>query len=208
LFLTRCLEVFGPEILSSLSFVSTHIDLDVGHTHFNERELAKLIDSAPESLTALVAAGTAALDAYAEFLRDCVALAEQHSSTIRKSFKRRSQFLSWRLQPPPEILAPECSESIRELDFLARLVSGVAATMSAIEIIENGVPCLCIAFLVCKTAERARDHAVNYSLTVVGVLPPGTCSIPGHSRRIVRPGNSAGGHTAGDTEWGKCGFEQ
>jgi hypothetical protein len=112
LFLTRCLEVFGPEILSSLSFVSAHIDLDVGHTHFNERELAKLIDSAPESLPALVAAGTATLDAYAEFLRDCVALAEHHSSTIRKSFERRSQFLSWRLQPPPDILAPECSESI------------------------------------------------------------------------------------------------
>jgi len=114
LFLARCLEVFGPEILPSLSFVSAHIDLDVGHTYFNERELAKLIDSTPEGLPALVAAGTAALDAYAEFLSDCVALAEHHYSTIRKSFNCWSQFLSWRLQPPPEILAPECSESIPE----------------------------------------------------------------------------------------------
>jgi N-acyl-L-homoserine lactone synthetase len=112
LFLTRCLEVFGPAILPSLSFVSGHIDWDVGHTYFNERELAKLVDSTPESLPALVAAGTAALDAYAEFLSDCVALAEHHYSTIRKSFNRWSQFLSWRLQPPPEILAPEGSESI------------------------------------------------------------------------------------------------
>ena len=107
LFLTRCLEVFGPEILPSLSFVSAHIDLDVGHTYFNERELAKLLDSTPESLPALVAAGTAAFDAYAEFLSDCVALAEHQYSTIRKSCNWRSQFLSWRLQPPPE-----CSESI------------------------------------------------------------------------------------------------
>lgn len=104
LFLTRCLEVFGPEILPSLSFVSAHIDLDVGHTYFNERELAKLIDSTPESLPALVAAGTAALDAYAEFLSDCVALAEHHYITMRKSLNGQSQFLSWRLQPPPEIL--------------------------------------------------------------------------------------------------------
>lgn len=112
LFLSRCLEVFGPEILPSLSFVSEHIDLDVGHTYFNERELAKLIDSTPESLPALVAAGTAALDAYAEFLSDCVALAEHHTSNIRKSFNGWSQFLTWRLQPPPEILAPRGSASI------------------------------------------------------------------------------------------------
>src|SRR6201994_3282817 len=48
-FLTRCFEVLGPEVLPSLSFVSAHIDLDVGHTHFNERELTKLIASTPES---------------------------------------------------------------------------------------------------------------------------------------------------------------
>src|SRR5579864_6160454 len=112
LFLARCFEVFGPEILPSLSFVSAHIELDVGHTHFNERELAKLIDSTPESLPALVAAGTAALDAYAEFLNDCVALAQRHYSAITNSFSRPSQFLSWRLQRPLAISAPESSESI------------------------------------------------------------------------------------------------
>jgi len=112
LFLARCFEVLGPEILPSLSFVSAHIDLDVGHTHFNERELAKLIDSTPESLAALVAAGTAALDAYAEFLNDCVTLAQRHYSAITNSFNRPSQFLSWRLQPPLAISAPESSESI------------------------------------------------------------------------------------------------
>lgn len=112
LFLARCFEVFGSEIFPGLSFVSAHIDLDIGHTHFNERELAELIDSAPESLAALVAAGTAALDAYAEFLNDCVALAQRHYSAITNSFNRPSQFLSWRLQPPLAISAPESSESI------------------------------------------------------------------------------------------------
>lgn len=112
LFLARCSEVFGQEILPSLSFVSAHIELDLGHTRFNERELAMLIDSTPESLPALVAAGTAALDAYAEFLNDCVVLAERHRSAITKFVDCSPQFLSWRLQPPPEVLAFECSESI------------------------------------------------------------------------------------------------
>lgn len=102
-FLARCFEVLGPEILPSLSFVSAHIDLDIGHTHFNERELAKLIDSTPESLPALVAAGTAALDAYADFLSDCVALAQRHYNAITNPLDRPCQFLSWKIRPPAAI---------------------------------------------------------------------------------------------------------
>jgi hypothetical protein len=65
LFVARCLEIFGPDILPSLSFVTAHIDLDIGHTQFNAQELAKLIDPIPESLPALIATGSAALGAYA-----------------------------------------------------------------------------------------------------------------------------------------------
>jgi hypothetical protein len=111
-FLARCFEVFGPEILPSLSFVSAHIDLDVGHTHFNECELAKVIHSTPESLPALVEAGTRALDAYAEFLSDCVALAERHHNAITNPLDRPSQFLSWRIQPPTAFSDPASPESI------------------------------------------------------------------------------------------------
>jgi|SRR5579859_5213522 len=111
-FLARCFEVLGPEILPSLSFVSAHIDLDIGHTHFNERELAKLIDSTPESLPALVAAGTAALDAYAAFLSDCVALAQRHYDAITNPLDRPSQFLSWTIQAPTTISSPESPASI------------------------------------------------------------------------------------------------
>src|SRR6201987_4865196 len=112
LFLARCFEVFGPEILPSLSFVSAHIEWDVGHTHFNERELAKLIDSTPESLPALVAAGTAALDAYAKFLSDCVSLAQRHYHAIINSLDRPSQFLSWRIQPPTAISALQSAKTV------------------------------------------------------------------------------------------------
>ena len=45
--------------------------LDVGHTKFNARELGKLLQAHPGFLEALAAAGSAALQAYAQFLADC-----------------------------------------------------------------------------------------------------------------------------------------
>src|ERR1700722_17716172 len=100
LFVARCLEIFGPEILSGLSFVTEHIDLDIGHTKFNAQELAKLIDLIPDSLPALVAAGSAALDAYAQFLTDCVELAENHCQAFGVISEAPTQFLSWQLRCP------------------------------------------------------------------------------------------------------------
>jgi len=51
-------------------------------------------------------------------------------------------------------------------------VSGFAATVSAIEILKDGVPCLGVAFLIGKTANGPGDHAVNYRLVIVGIDPP------------------------------------
>jgi hypothetical protein len=100
LFLSRSLEIFGPDILASLSFVTEHIDLDIEHTKFNARELARLIDHNPESLSALVAAGSAALDAYARFLADCVDLAENHCRAFPILSEAPTQFLSWQVRSP------------------------------------------------------------------------------------------------------------
>jgi hypothetical protein len=84
LLLTRCVEMLGAEILPCLSFVTEHIVLDVGHTNFNARLIAKLIDLYPSSMPALVSAGTAALDAYAQFLGDCTELADRDSHKARR----------------------------------------------------------------------------------------------------------------------------
>jgi hypothetical protein len=100
LFVARCLEIFGPEILSGLSFVTEHIDLDIGHTKFNAQELAKVVERIPESLPVLAAAGSAALDAYAQFLTDCVELAENHCRAFGVLPEEPSQFLSWQLRCP------------------------------------------------------------------------------------------------------------
>jgi hypothetical protein len=100
LFVARCLEIFGSEILSSLSFVTEHIDLDIGHTHFNAQQLSKVIDLLPESLPFLASAGSAALDAYSQFLADCAELAEALCQLSPIQPERPYNFLSWRLHPP------------------------------------------------------------------------------------------------------------
>ena len=75
-------------------------------------------------------------------------------------------------------------------DLLTGFVLSVAATMGAIEMINDGAPCQGIALLICKTADGAGDHAVDRGLVVVGVRPPGTYPIPGHCHRSVRPSYS------------------
>src|SRR5271169_6991536 len=77
-------------------------------------------------------------------------------------------------------------------NLLPSAVSGFAAPMSTIEVLKDGVPCLGVVFLICKTANGPGNHAVNYRLVIVGVGPPRTCAIPSHCRRIVRPSDSAG----------------
>jgi hypothetical protein len=109
--IARCLEVFGAEIMPKLSFVTAHVELDIGHTKFNARELAKLIDQAPESLLALVIAGSAALDAYSQFLTDCVELAERHCNSGGSSVRVSSQPLLWEVRPPLENAIRDCGKT-------------------------------------------------------------------------------------------------
>jgi len=126
MFVSRCLEIFGPEILSSISFVTEHIDLDIGHTHFNEQQLSKLIDLHPEGLPSLVAAGGAALDAYAQFLTDCVELAENHCRFSRSRSKEPSEFLWWQLHSPILDSIGGAGESLPEWIDEVRSLRGAA----------------------------------------------------------------------------------
>jgi hypothetical protein len=102
LFVGHCLEVLGKEILPCLSFVTEHIVLDAGHTDFNARAITKLLALMPASLPALVSAGTAILDAYAQFLTDCAQLAEHASRNSRRLVSARSRSLSWHVRAPLE----------------------------------------------------------------------------------------------------------
>ncbi len=62
----------GPDILPCLTFITEHIELDVGHTKFNSRQLERLLERNPAALPTLVAAGADVLEAYAGFLTDCL----------------------------------------------------------------------------------------------------------------------------------------
>ena len=83
--LTAVASVCGPERVARLTFLEHHIELDAGHTAFNRRQLGQFLTSHPDAAAALGAAGSAALDAYLEFLSDCwvAAAGQQHHDTPR-----------------------------------------------------------------------------------------------------------------------------
>ena len=78
--LGRCTGLLGKAILEGLSFLSDHVALDAGHTNFNRFQLGRLLEEQPGFLSGLVTAGSAALDAYAMFLGDCMGFLQRNAS--------------------------------------------------------------------------------------------------------------------------------
>ncbi|MGE0885336.1 MAG: hypothetical protein AB7P14_17460 [Blastocatellales bacterium] len=81
----RCVRLCGDDILACLTFLPKHIELDGGHTKFNARELTKVIEANPSSVPTLVAAGSAALDAYGTFISDCLGHAKDQLARLAPS---------------------------------------------------------------------------------------------------------------------------
>jgi hypothetical protein len=79
-FVENCVRLFGREILECMSFATSHIEFDVGHTNFNAHFLGRMIFDSPDRLAPLVKAGAAALDAFGEHLSECMMLAESFAS--------------------------------------------------------------------------------------------------------------------------------
>ena len=71
-----CARTLGPDVLDGLSFLRDHVELDVAHTKFNQSQLGRLLTEHPAFLPSLVAAGSGALEAYGQFLSDCLAMAD------------------------------------------------------------------------------------------------------------------------------------
>ena len=72
------IQVVGPDVLKCLSFITEHVAVDVGHTNYNARALEKFLSRAPQALDSLVTAGAGALDAYARYLEDCMAMTKKY----------------------------------------------------------------------------------------------------------------------------------
>jgi len=79
-FVDNCIRLLGGEILQCMSFATSHIEFDVGHTKFNAHFLGRMIAELPVRLDPLAKAGAAALDAFGEHLAECMMLAESLGS--------------------------------------------------------------------------------------------------------------------------------
>ncbi|HEY3870075.1 MAG TPA: hypothetical protein VGM10_17050 [Actinocrinis sp.] len=81
----RLSVVVGPQVLArcaqtlddgGYSFLAEHVELDQGHTAFNERQLSRLLEADDSDLVGLVETGQEALKWYQAFLAECSALAK------------------------------------------------------------------------------------------------------------------------------------
>jgi hypothetical protein len=79
-FVENCVRLLGNEVLACMTFATSHIEFDVGHTKFNAHFLGRMIAESPERLAPLVNAGTAALVAFGEHLTECLMLATSFGS--------------------------------------------------------------------------------------------------------------------------------
>lgn len=66
-------RVLPPEVMSRLSFINEHVEIDVGHTHLNRKILGRLLDARPDAGEYLGMTGTRALDIYRTFVGEVLA---------------------------------------------------------------------------------------------------------------------------------------
>ncbi len=69
--LNHTIAVLGKEIVGSLSFVEEHVRIDVAHTKYNKMAISNFMATYPNTLKALVEAGTKALEIYGDFFINC-----------------------------------------------------------------------------------------------------------------------------------------
>lgn len=70
--LEQCKLVLGPEVLSQLSFLVEHAEIDAGHTLLNEKMLGRLLAADPSRAEPLGSTGAAALRIYGDHLKECL----------------------------------------------------------------------------------------------------------------------------------------
>jgi hypothetical protein len=80
-FVDNCVRLLGRDVLDCMSFATSHIEFDAGHTKFNARFLGRMIVDSPARITSLVEAGAAALEAFGAHLAECMTLAESFGSS-------------------------------------------------------------------------------------------------------------------------------
>jgi hypothetical protein len=80
----------GKDVISRLSFLSEHAELDVGHTKLNRKMLGRLLAARPEELPRMVEIGSRALRAYVRFMSDCLEVALREAAASHDEPNLRS----------------------------------------------------------------------------------------------------------------------
>lgn len=73
----QCASHLGRDFVACISFLTKHVELDVGHTKYNARQLRQVLAARPESLSYLAEQGSRILGAYGDFLDDCAVNADE-----------------------------------------------------------------------------------------------------------------------------------
>lgn len=74
-------RVLGDDIMSSLSFLASHAELDVGHTQLNSRMVNELLRARPDTAAELGRVGSFAMFIYMRFFEECLQEAENGAAT-------------------------------------------------------------------------------------------------------------------------------
>jgi hypothetical protein len=77
-------RVLGKDVADKLTFLAEHTAVDVGHTMLNEKMLAEAIQRSPEHAHIYAETGARALTTYVRFMGDCLHVAEDFFTPLRK----------------------------------------------------------------------------------------------------------------------------
>jgi hypothetical protein len=78
-------RVLGSEYVGMLSFLTEHVELDVGHTVLNERMIERFIAVHPEQTEIIGRTGARAVEIYLDFMGECVDLASRMLAAPREA---------------------------------------------------------------------------------------------------------------------------
>jgi hypothetical protein len=76
-FMRQAARMLGNDSTETLSFLVEHVEIDQGHTKFNELQLERLLAHDRSFAPALARTGALALNIYGQFLAECLAFATE-----------------------------------------------------------------------------------------------------------------------------------
>ncbi|GAB1257469.1 hypothetical protein [Aurantivibrio plasticivorans] len=77
-------DICGEDVLSKLSFITDHVEIDIAHTEFNKQVLSKFLKDFPETIEPLIEVGTESSTIYMRFFDYCMQQAKDLKTSLMK----------------------------------------------------------------------------------------------------------------------------